>query len=173
MKKLLITKQEFLQRAKAINVKQSRGHDAPSYEWDIKFDNVKVCNCWDDSYGGELTIFNFDEEESIENIYNQIDKKTLWDEKYEWTTSLDLLMYELKNIAIMKKDEKKGVMIGEPNLARNVYVYDIVGFRTSIPTTFKRWDDSKKAYQKIIDKAIKEGKNILNKEYLGTWGLNV
>ena len=41
MKNLLITKQEFLQRAKAINVKQSRGHDAPSYEWDIKFDNVK------------------------------------------------------------------------------------------------------------------------------------
>jgi len=170
MKNLLITKQEFLQRAKAINVKQSRGHDAPSYEWDIKFDNVKVCNCWDDSYGGELDISNY-KGQSIESIYNKIDKKSLWDKEYKWTTSLELLMYELKNIAIMKKDEKKGVMIGEPNF------YDIVGYKTSIPTTFKKWNDAKESvqlsYQKIIDDAIKEGKNILNKEYLGTWGLNV
>ena len=49
-----MTKQEFLKRAKAINIKTMRGHDAPSYEWDITFDNVKVCNCWDDSYGGEF-----------------------------------------------------------------------------------------------------------------------
>jgi len=63
-----MNKQEFLKRASAKNIKKSRGHDAPSYEWDIYFDNKKICNCWDDSYGGELTIFNFDEEESIESI---------------------------------------------------------------------------------------------------------
>ena len=161
-----ITKQEFLQRAEAINVKQSRGHDAPSYEWDIKFDNVKVCECWDDSYGGELDITNC-KGQSIEDIYNQIDKESLWDDKYQWTTSLELLMYEVKQKTLMKKDENKGVMIGQPNF------YNIVGFRTSIPTTFKKWNDAKECYQKIIDKAIKDGKNILNKEYLSTWGLSV
>tara|TARA_R100001463_G_scaffold11755_3_gene32796 strand:+ start:9641 stop:10144 length:504 start_codon:yes stop_codon:yes gene_type:complete len=167
-----MNKKEFLQRAKAINVKESRGHDAPSCEWDIKFDNVKVCECWDDSYGGELDINNLPNQ-SIEDIYNQIDKESLWDEEYQWTTTLELLMYELKNIAIMKKDEKKGVMIGKTTISNNPYLYDIVGYKTSIPTTFKRWNDSKKAYQKIIDDAIKEGKEILNKEYLSTWGLKV
>ncbi len=76
-------------------------------------------------------------------------------------------MYEVKEIATMKKDEKKGVMIGQPNF------YNIVGYNTSIPTTFKKWSGSKKAYQKIIDDAKKEGKEILNGEYLSTWGLSV
>ena len=162
-----MNKQEFLKRASAKNIKKSRGHDAPSYEWDIYFDNKKICNCWDDSYGGELTIFNFDEEESIESIYNKIDKKSLWDKEHKWTTTLDLLMEDLMNIGCVKKDEKKGVLIG------NINSYTIVGYKTSIPITFKRWNDSKKAYQKIIDDAIKEGKEILNGEYLKTWGLNI
>jgi len=165
MRKLKITKQEFLKRASAKNIKKMRGHDAPSYEWDIYFDNKKICNCWDDSYGGELDISNY-KGQSIESIYNKIDKESLFDDKYEWTTSLELLMYEVKQIATLKKDEKKGVMIGQPNF------YNIVGFKTSIPTTFKKWSDSKECYQKIIDKAIKDGENILNKDYLSTWGLS-
>ena len=76
-------------------------------------------------------------------------------------------MYEVKQKTLLKKDENKGVMIGQPNF------YNIVGFRTSIPTTFKKWNDAKECYQKIIDKAIKDGENILNKEYLSTWGLSV
>ena len=42
-----MNKQEFLKRASAKNIKEMRGHDAPSYEWDIYFDNKKICNCWD------------------------------------------------------------------------------------------------------------------------------
>ena len=161
-----MNKQEFLKRASAKNIKEMRGHDAPSYEWDIYFDNVKICSCWDDSYGGELDISDY-KGQSIESIYNKINKKSLYDKKWKWTTSLELLMYEVKEIATMKKDEKKGVMIGQPNF------YNIVGYNTSIPTTFKKWSGSKKAYQKIIDDAKKEGKEILNGEYLSTWGLNV
>ncbi len=161
-----MNKQEFLKRASAKNIKEMRGHDAPSYEWDIYFDNKKICNCWDDSYGGELDISNYDGQ-SIESIYNKIDKKSLWDKKYKWTTTLELLMYELQSIGLVKKDEKKGVLVGKVNN------YNIIGYKTSIPTTFKRWNDSKKAYQKIIDDAIKEGKEILNGEYLKTWGLNI
>ena len=46
-----ITLKEFYRRATAKNIKTMRGHDGPSQEWDVYFDNKKICNCWDDSYG--------------------------------------------------------------------------------------------------------------------------
>tara|TARA_R110001599_G_scaffold137760_1_gene316734 strand:- start:109 stop:603 length:495 start_codon:yes stop_codon:yes gene_type:complete len=161
-----MTKQEFLERATAKNIKQMRGHDAPSFEWDIYFDGKKICNCWDDSYGGELDITNYDNK-SIDDIYKSIDKDSLYDKEYKWTTSLDLLMYELKTISLMKKDEKKGVLIGTPQK------YSVVGFKTSIPNTFKKWDKLKvrKLYQNIINDALDKGENILNADYLKLWNL--
>jgi len=163
-----MTKQEFLNRATAKNVKQMRGHDAPSFEWDIYFDGKKICNCWDDSYGGELKITNEDSQ-SIEDIYKSINKDSLYDKEYKWTTNLELLMYELKTTSLMKKDEKKGIMIGKPNS------YSIVGFKTSIPTTFKKWSKNEvmKDYQNIINDAVKKGQTILNADYLRTWNLNI
>ena len=163
-----MTKQEFLNRATAKNVKQMRGHDAPSFEWDIYFDDKKICNCWDDSYGGELKITNEDNQ-SIEDIYKSINKDSLYDNEYKWTTNLELLMYELKTTSLMKKDEKKGIMIGKPNS------YSIVGFKTSIPTTFKKWSKNEvmKDYQNIINDAVKKGQTILNADYLRTWNLNI
>jgi len=163
-----MTKQEFLKRATAKNVKQTRGHDAPSFEWDIYFDGKKICNCWDDSYGGELKITNYDNQ-SIEEIYKSIDKNSLFDKEYKWTTSLELLMDEIKIISLMKKDQTKGVMIGKPTS------YSVVGFNTSIPTTFKKWskDEVMKDYQNIINDAIKKGQTILNADYLRTWNLNI
>tara|TARA_R110000772_G_scaffold88063_1_gene183235 strand:+ start:341 stop:832 length:492 start_codon:yes stop_codon:yes gene_type:complete len=163
-----MTKQEFLNRATAKNVKQMRGHDAPSFEWNIYFDGKKICNCWDDSYGGELKITNEDNQ-SIEDIYKSINKDSLYDKEYKWTTNLELLMYELKTTSLMKKDEKKGIMIGKPNS------YSIVGFNTSIPTTFKKWSKNEvmKDYQNIINDAVKKGQTILNADYLRTWNLNI
>ena len=55
-----ITIKEFYNRATAKNIKTMRGHDGPSQEWDVYFDNKKICNCWDDSYGGELQVRNYD-----------------------------------------------------------------------------------------------------------------
>jgi hypothetical protein len=167
-----MTKQEFLNKATAKNIKQMRGHDAPSFEWDIYFDGKKICNCWDDSYGGELKITNYDNEsfDHIEEIYKLIDKDSLYDEEYKWTTSLELLMYEVSAISQMKKDEKKGVLVGS-----SINNYQIRGFKTSIPSTFKRWSTNEvlSDYQDIIDTAIKQGKNILNADYLKTWNLKV
>ena len=78
-------------------------------------------------------------------------------------------MDELKTISLMKKDEKKGVMIGKPTS------YSIVGFNTSIPTTFQKWDkiEVRKDYQNIINDALKKGENILNADYLKLWNLNI
>jgi Fe-S cluster biosynthesis and repair protein YggX len=161
-------KKEFLKRATAKNVKQMRGHDAPSYEWNIYFDGKKICNCWDDSYGGELDITNYPNQ-SIQKIYESIEEKSLFDKEFKWTTSLELLMEEVKMISLMKKDEKKGVMVGKP------HSYSIHGFKTSIPTTFDKWskDGVLKDYQNIINDAIKKGQTILNAEYLRTWDLKI
>tara|TARA_R100000742_G_C4278956_1_gene102526 strand:- start:2908 stop:3375 length:468 start_codon:yes stop_codon:yes gene_type:complete len=148
-----MTKQEFLNRAKAINVKESRGHDAPSYEWDIKFDNVKVCNCWDDSYGGELEINNYSHH-SIEKIYSTIDKDSLWDEKYQWTTTLELLMSELLDNHYRDKDAKKGVVFTNGKIR---------GYKHTIPTLIKRGEGF--LIQDIID-SVKDKSTIVNHEYL-------
>jgi len=108
---------------------------------------------------------------AVKNIVEKLTKSDfkLLDEKYKWTTSLDLLMEELKVTGLMKKDEKKGVMIGTP------YNYSVKGFRTSIPTSFKKWGDSGiiKDYQDIINEAVSKGQTILNAEYLRTWNLNI
>lgn len=167
-----MTKQEFLERATAKNIKQMRGHDAPSFEWDIYFDGKKICNCWDDSYGGELKITNYDNESygHIEEIYKLIDKDSLYDENYKWTTSLELLMYEVKAFSQFQKDVNKGVLIGS-----SIHNYEIRGFQTSIPTTFKKWSTNEvlSDYQGIINLAIKQDKTILNADYLRTWNLKV
>ena len=60
-------------------------------------------------------------------------------------------------------------MIGKPTS------YSIVGFQTSIPTTFKKWskEEVMNDYQKIINDAVKKGQTILNVDYLKTWNLKV
>jgi hypothetical protein len=165
-----ITKEEFLKRATAKNIKQMRGHDAPSYEWDIYFDNKKICNCWDDSWGGELQITNYNNQ-SIEDIYNSIDKDTLWDKQYKWTTSLDILMEDLLNIAYQNKDfeknQKKGLLLGT-NKKDN---YRIISWgNVTIPTLLKKYGNKgRDVIQQGIQKH-KDKENILNKEYLMSLG---
>ena len=100
-----ITLKEFYRRATAKNIKTMRGHDGPSQEWDVYFDNKKICNCWDDSYGGELQVTNYDGK-SIEDIFDTIDKESRWDPDYKWHTSLDLIMYEIKSKTQIAKDIK-------------------------------------------------------------------
>ncbi len=78
-------------------------------------------------------------------------------------------MYEVSNISLMKKDEKKGVLIGTP------HKYSVVGFKTSIPNTFKKWGNVEvmQDYQNIINDALNKGETILNADYLKTWNLKV
>jgi len=165
-----ITKEEFLKRATAKNIKQMRGHDAPSYEWDIYFDNKKICNCWDDSWGGELQITNYDNQ-SIEDIYSLIDKDSLWDKQYNWTTSIDLLMEDLLNIGFEKKDfeknQKKGLLLGTNKKGE----YRIVSWgNVTIPTLLKKYGNKgRDVIQQGIAK-YKDKEDIVNKEYLMSLG---
>ena len=60
-------------------------------------------------------------------------------------------------------------MIGKPTS------YSVVGFKTSIPNTFKRWSNVEvmQDYQNIINDALNKGETILNADYLKTWNLKV
>jgi len=151
-----MTKKEFLKRAKATNIKKMRGHDAPSFEWDISFDNVKVCNCWDDSYGGELDIKNYGHH-SIENIYDTITKESLWDDKYKWVTCLELLLGDVLNQTLTEKDYKKGVVLTTGKIR---------GYTLTIPSLIKKYGyEGRKSIQEIID-SIEDKSTIVNHEYL-------
>ena len=144
-----------------------RGHDGDAFSGVIYFDGVKVCEVFDDSRGGELDIRNVNPKLKIEDIYSKIDKDSLYDKEYKWTTTIDLLLHEVVNIHRALKEKTKGVLIGTPNR------YRIEGFQYTIKTCYKKWSDVGEHYQKIIDKVEKNGENILNKDYLKSFGLKV
>ena len=163
-----ITLKEFYNRATAKNIKTMRGHDGPSQEWDVYFDNKKICNCWDDSYGGDLQVTNYDGQ-NIDDIFNTIDKESTYDKAWEWYTNLNLILAEVKSKTRFAKDGKKGVCIGF-----NKSNYDIEGFKTDILTSLSKWSDTKDDYEKIITDINPEtdGK-VLNWEYLMACEINV
>lgn len=164
-----ITLNEFYKRATAKNYKTMRGHDAPSQEWDVYFDNKKICNCWDDSYGGELQVTNYDGK-SIEDIFNTIDKESTWDPEWNWYTTLNLILEEVKSRTNFAKDIKKGVLIGF-----NKQNYDIIGYKSSILDMLAKNVGYKNEYVKIFTEETntKTDGFVLNWEYLEECGINV
>ena len=168
MKTSKITLNEFYRRSTAKNIKQMRGHDGPSQEWDIYFDNEKICNCWDDSYGGELQVINYDGK-SIEDIFETIDKESTWDSDYKWYTNLEIILENVKSRTNFSKDEKKGVCVGFSH-----HSYDILGFKTNILTSLAKWPEVKEDYEKMINEhcSDKNGR-VLNWKYLEGCHINV
>lgn len=163
-----MNKVTFLQKAKVTNYKEMKGHDGcPIFNFDLKFDGVKICNVFDDSYGGSLQIHNY-KGQSIEDIYNSINKKSLWDEKYQWTTCLDLLLHQVREQYIFQKEDKKGILVGE-----SYHYCSIIGYKGTIENFIKKYKDGKKLYQNIIDEQIQKRKNILNKDYLLGLGFTI
>lgn len=157
-----ITLNEFYKRSIAKNIKTMRGHDGPSQEWDVYFDNKKICNCWDDSYGGELQVTNYDGK-SIQDIWETIDKESTWDPDYEWHTTRDIVLEEVKSKTNWLKDQKKGVLIGF-----NKSNYDIIGYKKPILDMLSKSLEYKKEYIKIFTEEIntKTDGFVLNWEYL-------
>lgn len=170
---------EFFKRAKAKNVKQMRGHDAPSHEWDIYFDGKKICNCWDDSYGGELQIFNY-KNQNIQDIFNKIEKETLWNEEYKIYSDIDCVLTDVLNYYYKEKEfqnaSKKGILIAKQGKYSDFnQSFLIRGCKYTIPYTFKKYGvgNATEFYQDMIDKALAKNEEILNKEYLKGFGLRV
>tara|TARA_S200002703_G_scaffold89991_2_gene77643 strand:- start:405 stop:896 length:492 start_codon:yes stop_codon:yes gene_type:complete len=162
-----MTKQEFLERATVKNFKQFRGHDGPGYSATIYFDKKPMCEVFDDAWGGELCVHNIKDGVRVEDIYKQIDVDSLWDEKWEWTTPLLLLLNDVVNKHALHKERTKGVMIGSEDR------YSIQGSQYTILTTFNKYSNAKDFYQGIIDDAEADGLGILNADYLRKFGLKI
>tara|TARA_R100000781_G_scaffold109049_1_gene73834 strand:- start:71 stop:640 length:570 start_codon:yes stop_codon:yes gene_type:complete len=164
-----ITLNEFYKRSTAKGIKTMRGHDGPSQEWNIYFDNKKICNCWDDSYGGELQVINYDGK-SIEDIWNTIDKESTWDPNWDWHTNMTLALCEIKSRTLFSKDEGKGVLIGF-----NKSNYDIIGYKSSILDMLRKSLEYQKEYRKIFTEEIntKTDGLVLNWQYLEGCGIDV
>ena len=164
-----ITLKEFYNRATAKNIKTMRGHDGPSQEWDVYFDNKKICNCWDDSYGGELQVTNYDGK-SIQDIWETIDKESTWDPDWKWHTDRNIVLEEVKSKTNFAKDEKKGVLIGFNNSN-----YDIIGYKSSILDMLRKSLEYQKEYRKIFTEETntKTDGFVINWQYLEGCGIDV
>tara|TARA_R100001460_G_scaffold78214_4_gene119195 strand:+ start:2114 stop:2617 length:504 start_codon:yes stop_codon:yes gene_type:complete len=166
-----MTKQEFLERATVKNLQQFRGHDGQGYSAKIYFDKKPMCEVFDDAWGGELRVHNIKDGVRVEDIYKQIDVDSLWNEEWEWTTPLHLLLEDVVNKHALHKEifknRTKGVIFdSEDN-------YSIRGSKYTIKTTFKKYSNAKDFYQGIIDEIEADGLEILNADYLRTFGLKV
>jgi hypothetical protein len=126
-----------------------------------------MCEVFDDAWGGELCVHNIKDGIRVEDIYKQIDVKSLWDKKWNWTTPLHLLLDDVVNRHIRFKQRTKGVMIG------NEDIYSIRGSQYTVLTTFNKYSNAKDFYQGIIDEAEADGLEILNADYLRKFGLKV
>ena len=164
-----ITLNEFYKRSVAKSIKTMRGHDGPSQEWNIYFDNKKICNCWDDSYGGELKIDNY-ENQSIEDIWATVDKESTYDNAWKWHTDMQLALHEVKSRTLFNKDEKKGVLIGF-----NKQNYDIIAYNSSILDMLRKSLEYKKEYEKVYmeENDMSGDRKVINWEYLEGCDINV
>jgi hypothetical protein len=159
-------KEDLVKDLSITKCKTFRGHDGDGYiQCDIKYKGKLIAEMHEDSWGGGY-------------VYNQIDAvsfKIVTDAfktfpkvpKYAIDDSLDYLVEELFRLWQQKKDEKKGVII------KNNSGFEIKGFQVSIPSALKKWEDALEGYQEIYDKAISEGKKVLNTEYLSSVGIKV
>jgi|9_EtaG_2_1085328.scaffolds.fasta_scaffold03099_9 hypothetical protein len=162
-----MTKQEFLERATVKNLQQFRGHDGQGYSAKIYFDKKPMCEVFDDAWGGELRVHNIKDGVRVEDIYKQIDVDSLWNEEWEWTTPLHLLLEDVVNKHALHKERTKGIVVGTP------YRYSIQGTGYTIKTSFKKYSNAHELYQGAIDEAQADGLEILNADYLRTFGLKV
>ena len=165
---------------KLINYKTHRGHDGCNgFNADIVYKGVKIAHVYDSAYGGcyeynALASKGYDDPKYKENrkMLDALMSKAkqlpkVQTEYGELDNDLDLVISELINQLNIKKDEKKGVLVKSTRHSG----WEIVGFKTSIPTTIKKWSDGLDAIQKIYDEQKKEDAKILNKEYLQTVGV--
>ena len=145
-----------------------------------------VARVHDDAYGGEFeydqflkhdkdgmpTITKFKMREFLDKAKEEYDLTytsdiggEAWESEHCWDTLVNEKVEEFTRL----KDANKGVMVKTPNGV------SIIGYKCTIPTAFKRWGKTEmlKEYQRIYDKKVSEGKEILNTKYLAEIGVKV
>ena len=165
-------KAELVKLTTLVKSSTYRGHDGDGYlRCDIKYKGKVIAEMHEDAWGGGYQYKEIDKKafKEIEDAFKTFPKLP----QYGLDDSLDYLVedlfYKWQLNKMLKKDEKKGVLIGDEN------GYRIEGYKTTIPKIFENCPNShskiKKYLQDIIDKATKKGESILNLEYLKTYDL--
>ena len=168
---------ELLARIEVKSVKFHSGHDGmEGLNCKLYIDGKFVADVYDDARGG-----CFDYNQYIKGKFHKFDwmgtldaydlRYTIdigdepWDSKHNWDSLVDIKVTEAQRL----KDANKGVMVKTPNGV------SIVGFKYTIPNCFKKWGKATmlKEYQRIYDKKVSEGKEILNTKYLSEIGVKV
>jgi len=160
------------------NYKTFKGHDGMrGINADIHYNGKKIATVYDDAMGGEFDyniIGKYDSngyaenKKSFNNLLEEIKKlPPISFMGSSLPQDLDMVITDLCSILDQKKDEKKGV------LTKCNGGYEIVGFKVSIPTAIKKYGNGLTEIQKVYDKAVEEGKEVLNKEYLKSQGIKI
>tara|TARA_R110000803_G_C11747275_1_gene291948 strand:+ start:102 stop:479 length:378 start_codon:yes stop_codon:yes gene_type:complete len=119
--------------------------------FNLYLDNKKVAEVYDDAWGG-----GYQYSEKGEHRFG-IDE----------LRDLDIVLDKLVNDVKRKKDEKNGILIKRP------FGYEVRRYNTNVPNTIKKYKDGLEAVQRLYNKAIEEGLDVLNKEYLFSVGVIV
>ncbi len=167
-----------MKNLKLINYKSHRGHDGcTAFNADLVYNGKKIAHVYDDAMGGEYQYTTLGKWGSDEYMVNYKTLKGLIGkakqlpkvktEYGEINNCIDFIIDDLAKVWEIKKDEKKGVIVKRHSS------WQIIGFKTSIPTTIKKWSDGLDAIQKVYDEQKQKGAEILNTEYLQSVGINL
>ena len=174
---------------KVTNYKGHRGHDGmEGFNCILSYKGVKIAHVHDDAYGGEYDYqlfgkiverkngdyINSETRDRSKKLFNELlqeisklPKKYDEDLDFEFTQTLDGIVDKLCSVERLKKDQAKGVIIKDRS------GYSIVGFKTSIPNTIKKWSDGLQAIQNVYDEQVAQGHEVMNKEYLKKTGIKI
>ena len=135
------------------NVKFHKAHQGmEGFNCDLYKNGIKVAYVYDDARGGG---------------YDYTPITITKNDKSFCYGSLDLVLDELVGMVRMKKEKKKGVIV------KAHQGYDIHAYKETIPTIIKKYKNGLEIIQKLYDKLILAGEDVLNTEYLESVGVDL
>ena len=173
--------------------KSHRGSEGEGFNADLNYKGVKIAHVLDQANGGEFRyevlgeIIKDDKGkykdstrrdsnkrlfEKLEAEITKLPKRTMGEgvhqggEPYKIQPDLDTIVDDLVNVLLMKKDQKKGILVKTDS------GYSITGWNVSLPTILKSIN-GKALIQNIYDKLKAEKSDILNTEYLVSIGIKI
>ena len=163
------------------NVVAGRGHDCGGLIADLYLNNKKVMTYHDDGWGGEAE-YQFISDAARTQVLAEMKRIDVngqmmadgWDEFSDKVVrecyQIDQVVSECAQVKESKKDEKKGIVIKEGHIISIIQWGGV-----TIPTFLKKCNRQKAidAIQKAYNREIAKGKEILNKDYLQSIGINI
>ena len=137
------------------NLRFHPGHDAEGFSCDLYENGKKLCQVIDDSWGGEYML-------KLSDGSNYIPK-----DRGALECAVGDLVHQEEEKRQQKKMTKKGIVF------RDKVGLGVLEFDVQIPTLLKKYSNGLEALQKAYNKAVADGKEIVNVSYLASVGVAV